>query len=68
MKYVKNEKAENLYKIISPYRMAKQEDCPASVKFILMINRWINTWHALQDLEKVIPFNVRKQILSSAKP
>ena len=68
MKYVKNETAENLYKIISPYKMTRQEECPANVKFILMINRWINPWHALQDLEKVIPFHVRLKILGSAKP
>lgn len=63
MKYVKNEKAENLYRMLHPYRMARKEECPAKVSLVLMINRWINPWHALQDLEKVIPFNVRKKII-----
>ncbi len=55
-------KAEDLYKKIVPYRMSRKCDCPGSVQFILMINRWVNPHHALQDLEKVIPFKRRKQL------
>ena len=29
---------------------------PSDVQLVLMINRWINPWHACQDLEKIIPF------------
>lgn len=58
--------AENIYKKIVPYRMARKCDCPGSVQLILMINKWINPHHALQDLEKVIPFNRRKRLKQEA--
>ena len=54
--------AERLYRIILPYRMAHQNECPSNVQLVLMVNRWINPWHALTDLEKAIPFKRRQQL------
>lgn len=59
--------AENLYKLILPYRMALQNECPADVQLALMVNRWINPWHALTELEKAIPFKRRQQIKETIK-
>ncbi len=39
-----------------------QNECPSDVQLVLMINRWINPWHACQDLEKIIPFKERLKI------
>lgn len=41
--------------MFAPYRHAIKEDCPAKVKLALIANKWMNPWHAMQDLEKVIP-------------
>ena len=41
--------------MFAPYRHAIKEDCPAKVKLALLVNKWMNPWHAMQDLEKVIP-------------
>ena len=48
-------RAENMWCMFAPYRHAIKEDCPAKVKLALMINKWINPWHAMTELEKVIP-------------
>lgn len=32
-----------------------KDDCPAKVKLAMMVNKRMNPWHAMQDLEKVIP-------------
>lgn len=48
-------RAENMWIMFAPYRHAIKEDCPAKVKLALMVNKWMNPWHAMQDLEKVIP-------------
>ena len=32
-----------------------KDDCPAKVKLSMMVNKWMNPWHAMHDLEKVIP-------------
>lgn len=32
-----------------------KDDCPAKVKLAMMVNKWMNPWNAMQDLEKVIP-------------
>ena len=32
-----------------------KEDCPAKVKPAMMVNKWMKPWHAMLDLEKVIP-------------
>ena len=44
------EKAKKLYAIIAPHRMDHQNECPSDVQLVLMINRWINPWHACQEL------------------
>ena len=54
--------AEKLYKLILPHRMAHQNECPANIQLVLMMNRWINPWHALTELEKTIPFKRRQQL------
>lgn len=41
--------------MFATYRHAIKEDCPAKVKPAMMVNKWMNPWHAMQDLEKVIP-------------
>lgn len=41
--------------MFAPYRNAIKEDCTAKVKLDLMVNKWMNQWHAMQDLQKVIP-------------
>ena len=56
------EKAKKLYAIVAPHRMDHQNECPSDVQLVLMINRWINPWHACQDLEKIIPFKERLKI------
>lgn len=56
------EKAKNLYAIIAHNCMDHQNECPSDVQLVLMINRWINPWHACQDLEKIIPFKELQKI------
>ena len=48
-------RAENMWIMFATYRHAIKEDCPAKVKPAMMVNKWMNPWHAMQDLEKVIP-------------
>lgn len=48
-------RAENMWIMFAPYRHSIKEDCPAKVKLALMVNKWMNPWHAMQDMEKVIP-------------
>lgn len=55
-------RAENMWCKIAPYRNALKEDCPPHIKLILLVNKWINPWHALQDLEKEIPFKRRQEL------
>ena len=60
-------KAECLYTKLMPYRMAKKNETPSDIQFILLVNHWINPWHALQDLEKVIPFKRRTALKDMIK-
>lgn len=55
-------RAMTMYAKIYPYRDAIKQDCPPKIQLILMINKWINPWHALQDLAKEIPFKKRKAL------
>lgn len=55
-------RAETMWCTMYPYRNARKEECPAKVQLILMVNRLINPWNALQDLEKVIPFKRRQKL------
>lgn len=61
-RYGRMHMAETLYTIIYPFRNAVKQDCPKKVQFILMVNRWISPWHALQELSKEIPFSRRKKL------
>ena len=56
------ENAKKLYAIVAPHRMDNQNESPRDVQFVLMINRWINPWHACQDMEKIIPFKELQKI------
>lgn len=56
------ENAKKLYAVVAPHRMDHQNECPSDVQLVLMINRWINPWHACQDLEKIIPFKELQKI------
>lgn len=55
-------KAETMWCKIAPYRNALKQDCLKKIQFILYLNKWINPWHALQDLEKEIPFKRRQEL------
>lgn len=55
-------RAETMWCRIAPYRNALKQDCPHHVKLILLVNGWVNPWHALQDLEKEIPFKRRQEL------
>lgn len=48
-------RAENMWIMLAPYSHAIKDDCPAKVKLAMMVNKWMNPWHAMLDLEKVIP-------------
>ena len=61
-RYGRMHRAETMYAIIYPYRDALKQDCQKKVQFILMVNRWINPWHALQELSKEIPFSRRQKL------
>lgn len=56
------EKANQLYRMLYPYRDALESECSDTVKFVLLINRWPNPWCALQELSKYIPFLERKKL------
>lgn len=55
-------RAETMWCKIAPYRHKLKNECPPKIKLILMVNGWINPWHALQDLEKEIPFKRRQEL------
>ena len=55
-------RAETMWCKIAPYRNALKKDCPSHIQLILLVNKWINPWHALQDLEKEIPFKRRQEL------
>ena len=44
-----------------------KEDCPAKVKLALLVNKWMNPWHAMQDLEKIIPANRLAKLKANLK-
>lgn len=54
--------AETMWCKIAPYRNSQKHDCPKKIQFILYLNKWINPWHALQDLEKEIPFKRMQEL------
>ena len=56
------ERAKRLYRMLYPYRDALESECPDTVKFALLINRWPNPWCALQELSKSVPFLERKKL------
>ena len=60
--YGRMHRAETMYVTIYPYRDALKQDCPKKIQLILMVNRWINPWHALQELSKEIPFSRRQKL------
>ena len=55
-------RAETMWCKIVPYRNSLKHDCPKKIQFILYLNKWINPRHALQELEKEIPFNRRQEL------
>ena len=55
-------RAETMWCRIAPYRDAMKQDCPAKIQLILAVNKWINPWHALQELEREIPFRRRQEL------
>lgn len=57
-------RAETMWCKIAPYRHKLKNECPPKIKLILMVNGCINPWHALQDLEKEIPFKRRQKLKS----
>lgn len=57
-------RAESMWCKIAPYRNALKQDCPNHIKLILLVNRWVNPWHALTELEKEIPFKRRQKLKS----
>lgn len=60
--YGRMNRAETMYYMLVPYRHSLKEDVPAKIRLMLAVNRWINPWHALQDLEKEIPFKRRQKL------
>lgn len=57
-------RAETMWCKIAPYRNALKQDCPNHIKLILLVNRWVNPWHALTELEKEIPLKRRQKLKS----
>jgi len=55
-------RAETMWCKIAPHRHKLKNEVPPKIKLILMVNGWINPWHALQDLEKEIPFKRRQEL------
>ncbi len=58
----RSNRAETMWCKIVPYRNKIKEDCTPHIKLILLVNKWRNPWHALQDLEKEIPSKRLKEL------
>lgn len=58
--YGRRHRAETIYCMLYPYRHSLKE------RLMLAVNKWINPWHALTELEKEIPFK-RRQKLKNVK-
>ncbi len=60
--YGRMHRAETMYCMLLPYRHSLKEYVPAKIRLMLAVNKWIKPWHALQELEKEIPFKRRQKL------
>jgi hypothetical protein len=51
---------------LRPFVMARENECPAWAKFVLLLNGWMNPWAAVNELER-LSFRNRKRRTSDAR-
>ena len=53
---------------LRPFVMARENECPAWAKFVLLLNGWMNPWAAVNELERLSFRNrEKKRRLSNAR-
>ena len=52
-------KLRELHEKMRPHVNDLEHECPANIKLILYVHKWINPWHAINDIEKMI-YSVKK--------
>lgn len=47
-------RAKAMLERMKPFKDAYEDEVPADIKMVLLINKWMNPWAAINDLEKIV--------------
>ena len=47
-------RAKAMIERMKPFKDAHEDEVPADIKLVLLINKWMNPWAAINELEKIV--------------